>query len=100
LLISASAIEGHFEVKTPRECHQGVLFLQDNAPAHRAFVTQNKLAYLCFECLDYPLYSPELAPSDYQLFPELKKKTIAIFRPTWRSMLPRKPGWTDNILIF
>ena len=23
---------------------------------------------------------------------------VAIFRPTWRSLLPRRPGWTDNLL--
>jgi hypothetical protein len=26
--------------------------LYDNAPAHRALVTENKLAYLGFQCLD------------------------------------------------
>jgi len=52
----------------------GVLFLQDNAPAHRALATQKKLAYLGFHCLDYPPYSPNLAPSDYHLFPGLKKQ--------------------------
>jgi len=25
---------------------------------------------------------------------------VAIFRPTRRSLLPRRPGWTDNFLIF
>jgi len=30
---------------------KGVLFLHDNAPAHRAFATQKKLAYLGFQCL-------------------------------------------------
>ena len=75
-LISADATEGHFEGKAlmPREVHQGVLFLHHNAPAHRAHATQNKLAYLGFQCLDHPTYSPELAPSDYHLFPGLKKK--------------------------
>jgi len=50
-----------------------LLFLHDNAPAHRALATQKKLAYLGFQCLDHPLYSPDLAPSDYNLFPGLKK---------------------------
>ena len=49
------------------------LFLHDNAPAHRALATQKKLAYLGFQCLDHPPYSPDLAPSDYHLFPGLKK---------------------------
>jgi len=53
---------------------KGVLVLHDNAPAHRAHATQKKLAYLGFQCLDHPPYSPDLAPSDYHLFPELKKQ--------------------------
>jgi len=52
---------------------KGVLFLHDNAPPHRAVATQKKLAYLGFQRLDHPPYSPDLAPSDYQLFPGLKK---------------------------
>ena len=47
---------------------KGVLFLHDNAPGS----TQKKLAYLGFQCLDHPPYSPDLAPSDYHLFPGLK----------------------------
>jgi len=53
---------------------RGVLFLHDNAPAHRALVTQKKLAYLGFHCLDHPPSSPDLAPSDYHLFPGPKKQ--------------------------
>ena len=80
---------------------KGVLFLHDNDPAHRALATQKKLAYLGFQYLDHPPYSPDLAPSDYHLFPGLKNKwKVTIFRPTRRSLLPRRPGWTDNFLIF
>jgi len=53
---------------------KGVLFFHDNAPAHRALATQRKLAYLGIQCLDQPPYSPDLAPSDYHLFPGLKKQ--------------------------
>jgi len=38
--------------------------------------TQKKLAYLGFQCPYQTPYSPDLAPSDYHLFPGLKKKTI------------------------
>jgi len=48
--------------------------MHDNALAHRALATQKKLAYLGFQRLDDPPYSPDLAPSDYHLFPGLKKK--------------------------
>ena len=51
-----------------------VLFLHDIAPAHQALATQKKLAYLGFQYLDYPPYSLYLVPSEYHLFPELKKK--------------------------
>ena len=51
-----------------------VLFLHDNTPAHRALATQKKLVYLGFQCLDYPPYSPDLALSDYNLLPGLKKQ--------------------------
>jgi len=47
------------------KCHgkftKGVLFLHDNALAHRALATQKKLAYLGFHCLDHSSYSPYLA---------------------------------------
>jgi histone-lysine N-methyltransferase SETMAR len=43
-------------------------------PAHRALVTRNNLAYLSFECLNHPPFSPEVAASDYHLFAELKKQ--------------------------
>jgi len=56
------------------EVTKGVLFLHDNAPAHRALATQKKLAYLGFQCLDHPLYSPDLAPLDYHLFSGQKKQ--------------------------
>jgi len=51
---------------------KGVLFLHDIAPTHRTLATQKKLAYLCFQCLDHPPYSLDLAPSDCHLFPRLK----------------------------
>jgi len=60
--------------KRCRKFTKGVLFLHDNALAHRALATQKKLAYLSFHCLDHPHYSPDLAPSDYCLFPGLKKQ--------------------------
>ena len=47
---------------------KGVLFLHYNGPAHGA------LAYLGFQCPDHPPYSPDLAPSNYHLFPGLKKQ--------------------------
>jgi histone-lysine N-methyltransferase SETMAR len=44
------------------------------ALGHRTLATQKQLAYLGFQCCDHPPYSPDLAPSDYHLFPGLKKQ--------------------------
>jgi hypothetical protein len=41
-----------------------VLFLHDYAPTDRALARQKKLTYLCFQFLDHPPYSPNLATSD------------------------------------
>ena len=68
LHISAGPTEGHFEGKTPGKVTKGVLFLHDNAPAHRALAIQKKQTYLGFHCLDLPPYSPDPAT-----FPGLKK---------------------------
>ncbi|KAJ0169391.1 hypothetical protein K1T71_014978 [Dendrolimus kikuchii] len=50
-----------------------VLFHQDNAPCHKSLATVAKLHELGFELLPHPPYSPDLAPSDYYLFADLKK---------------------------
>jgi len=53
---------------------KGVLFLHGNDLAHRALATQKNPAYLGFQCLDHPSYSPYLSLLDYHLFPGLKKQ--------------------------
>jgi histone-lysine N-methyltransferase SETMAR len=58
-----------------RKVTKGILFLQDNAPAHRSLSNQKKLAYLGFQFLEHPPYSPDLAPSDCHLFPGLKNRS-------------------------
>jgi hypothetical protein len=41
------------------------------------------------------------SPFGNHLFPGLKKQwKDTIFRPTLRSFLPRKPGWTEKFLFF
>jgi len=66
-------LKGVLKEKRRGKFTKGVLFLHDSAPAHRALATPKKLAYLGFHRLDHPLYSPDLTPSNYHLFPELKK---------------------------
>ena len=61
-----------------KEKHQGklskgVILLHDNASSHTASETMTKLTSLGFQVMSHPPYSPNLAPSDYYLFPKLKK---------------------------
>ena len=94
----------HFKDIVEEKCRGNftkfVLTLHENAPAHRALATQKKMDYQDFQCLDHPPYSPDLALSDYHLFPGLKKIENCHFRGKLKSMLSRGPGWMDNILIF
>ena len=53
---------------------KGVLLLHDNAPVHKSRVALAALHNVGFDILDHPPYSPDLAPSDYYLFPKLKKE--------------------------
>jgi len=73
-----------------------VLFLQDNAPAHRALATQKKLTYQGFQCLDHPPYSPDLAPSDCQLFPGLKKQLEGRHFSSDAEVIAAAETWLDG----
>jgi hypothetical protein len=50
---------------------KAILFLEDNAAPQKAAITHQKLADFHFGVLKHPAYSPDLAPSDYYLFPNL-----------------------------
>ena len=56
----------------PGKIHKRPLFLQDNARIHTAKVSMNKLRELKWQLLPHPVYSPDLAPSDFHLFGPLK----------------------------
>ncbi|EYB92684.1 hypothetical protein Y032_0191g1317 [Ancylostoma ceylanicum] len=52
---------------------RGILLLQDNAPVHRSKVAVAAARACGFELLSHPPYSPDLAPSVYFLFGNLKQ---------------------------
>ena len=77
---------------------KGVLFLYDNGSAHRALVTQKELAYLGFHFLDHPPYSPDLAPSNYHLFPGLKKQFKGRHFSSDKEFIAAAETWLDGQL--
>jgi hypothetical protein len=78
------------------EFTKGVLFLHDNAPAHRPLATQKKLAYLGFQYLDHPHYSSDLSPSDYHLFSGLKKQLKGRHFPSNAEVIAVAETWLDG----
>ena len=52
---------------------RGVLLLHDNAPVHKSNIAQAAIRRVGFTELNHPAYSPDIAPSDYYLFSNLKK---------------------------
>lgn len=52
---------------------KGVLLLHDNAPVHTAGVSKDAVRQCGFTEVEHPPYSPDMAPSDYYLFPNLKR---------------------------
>ena len=50
-----------------------MLLHQENAPRQKSIAMMAKLHELLFEFLPYPPYSPDLTPSDFWLFADLKR---------------------------
>ena len=70
--------------------------MHDIALAHWALATHNKLAYLGFQCLYYTPYSPDLAPSDYHLFPGLKKQLKGYYFSSDVEVIAAAETWLDR----
>ena len=52
---------------------KGVLLQQDNARVHTCKVAMDVVERNKYKLIPHPAYSPDLAPSDFFLFPNLKK---------------------------
>ena len=50
-----------------------ILLQQDNARIHTCKIVMDAVERNGYELIPHPAYSPDLAPSDYFLFPNLKK---------------------------
>jgi transposase len=65
-------LKTELQEKRPRLAHKKILFYH-KALAHSSGVVAAKLMELGFQLVPHPPYSPDLAPSDYYLFPNMKK---------------------------
>ena len=58
--------------KRPDLFPSGFLLHQDNAPVHNSKVVRSAIQDMGIETLPHPPYSPDLAPCDFWLFPNMK----------------------------
>ena len=65
-------LRGDIKLKRRGMLSKGVRFHQDNAPVHKSAIAMAAAHECRFELLPHPPYSPDLAPSDFHLFPKLK----------------------------
>ena len=102
IINSVGAIEEHFEGKTSREFKQLCLVLARQCSGSPATWNPEGTG---LPGLPLP-FSPTLfygsRPVELPPVPWTKKKDwkVATFRPTLRSLLPRRPGWTVKMLNF
>ena len=66
-----------------------ILLLHDNARQHTARATIEALETLEFEALSHSPYSPDLAPSDFHLFPHLKRDLKGTQMMKWSKLWRR-----------
>ena len=52
---------------------KGILLQQDNVRGHTCKIAMDAVERNGYELIPHPIYSPDLDPSEYFLFPNLKK---------------------------
>ena len=102
LLISAGSIEGHFEGKPPRKVQKGGSVLARQCPCSPGTCNPEETGLPVLSMSWSPTLFSASGPVGLPPVPWTKKKNwkFAIFLPTRRLLLPRKPVWTDKILDF
>ena len=101
LLISAGTIGGHFEGKTPRENHQRSFSCTKMPRLTRHFQPRiNWPTWASIVLITHPILQIWPRRTTNCSLDWKNNWNFAIFCPTQRSFLPRRPGWTDNVLNF
>ena len=75
---------------------KGVLLQQDNARVHTSKVAMDAVERNGYELIPYPAYSPDLAPSDFFLFPNLKKDIRGLHFRSDEEVVPAIEEWVNG----
>jgi hypothetical protein len=101
LLISAGTIEGHFVGKNAAGISPRRSVLAQQCPSHRHLQTVTNWPTCTSNAVITHSILRILPRRTTTCFLDWKNNwNVSIFPPTRGSMLPRKPGWSDNILNF
>ena len=77
---------------------KGILLQQDNARVHTWKIAMDAVERNGYELIPHPAYSPDLAPSDYFLFPNLKRIAVDVISgPTKKSWQLRRGSETRTL---
>ena len=99
-LVFAGVTEGHFEGKMPQEGHQWGLVLARQCAGSPGTCNPEETGLRGFPMSWSSTLFSESGPVGLPPVPWTEKKNwkVAIFQPTRRSFLQRRPGWMDNFL--
>ena len=75
---------------------KGILLQQDNARVHTCKIAMDAVERNGYELIPQPAYSPDLAPSDYFLFPNLKKDIRGCHFPSNEEVVAAVEEWVGD----
>jgi len=75
---------------------QGVWQLHYSAPIHKSMIAQKAVRNCGFVQFDHPAYSPDLAPSDYFLFRNLKSHLRGVHYPDNEALKEAVKEWLEG----
>ena len=75
-------------------CVQNPIILHNNARSHTAAAVTNLLRHWQWKILEYPVYSPDMNPCNYNLFAKVKKPRKW---PSTTLLVLDKDGHTDGV---
>ena len=87
----------NFTKKRERRTMRNVMLHHDNATSHKTKAVTNYLEEKRIVLLPHPPYSPDLAPCDFFLFPEIKKKLAGRHFDRIENLARAVKAITDNI---
>ena len=75
---------------------KGVLLQQDNARVHTCKVAMDAVERNGYELIPHPAYSPDLAPSNFFLFPNLKKDICGLHFRSDEEVMTAVEEWVNG----